>query len=162
MPRRNKTICPEATPGPRNCMRTGGNTGSCDVCTAKPPVLHTMNPSLRFSQLSSARQALVRICQTVNFGEIQGVLVRDAEPVFGELGPVVVTDVKLDKQEEPRPELTLPDFELRHELGRLMSRLDELRDGIIQRIEVHKGLQRRIVFESRMTDVGDRPSQVAD
>jgi hypothetical protein len=58
--------------------------------------------ALRFSQLSPARQALVRACQAVNFGEIQGVLVRDAEPVFGEPAPVVVIDVKLDKADEPR------------------------------------------------------------
>jgi hypothetical protein len=41
-----------------------------------------MPQAQRFSQLSPARQALVRIFQAVNFGEIQGVHVRDADPIF--------------------------------------------------------------------------------
>jgi len=104
----------------------------------------------RFSQLSPARQALVRACQAVNFGEIQNVLVRDAEPVFGEPAPVVVIDAKLDKQEEPRPELALKDFELREQVRRLMARLDDVKNGAILRIEVRAGIPRRVVFESRL------------
>src|ERR1700726_520863 len=103
----------------------------------------------RFSQLSPARQALVRFLQVVNFGEIQGVRVMDADPMFDD-ACVVVIDAKLDKEEVPRPGLDLADFELRAEVGRLMSRLDELRNGTIQRLEVHAGLPRRLVFESRL------------
>src|ERR1017187_1784087 len=28
------------TPGPRNCMRTGGNTRACEKCGSTPAVLH--------------------------------------------------------------------------------------------------------------------------
>ena len=28
-------------PGPRNCMRTGGNTRACEKCGSTPAVLHT-------------------------------------------------------------------------------------------------------------------------
>jgi len=30
-----------ATPGPRNCMRTSGNTRACEKCGCTPAVLHT-------------------------------------------------------------------------------------------------------------------------
>jgi hypothetical protein len=105
----------------------------------------------RFSQLSPARQALVRILQAVNFGEIQGIRVRNADPMLDD-ACVVVIDAKLDREEVPRPELDLADFELRAEVGRLMSRLDELKNGTIQRLEVHAGIPRRLVFESRLME----------
>ena len=38
-----------------------------------------MDQTLRFSQLSPARQALVRYCQAVNFGDIREVRVRDQD-----------------------------------------------------------------------------------
>lgn len=106
----------------------------------------------RFSQLSPARQALVRVCQALNFGEIQGVLVRDGEPVFGESAPIVVIDVKLDKREEPRPQLALTDFELREEVRHLMARLDEVKNGAILRVEVRVGIPRRVVFALPLPD----------
>jgi hypothetical protein len=110
-----------------------------------------MDQTLRFSQLSPARRALVRIVQAVNFGEVRGVAVRDAEPVI-ESTTVVVIDSKLDKKELPRPELHLADFELREEVLRLLSRLDEVRDGTIQRIEVRAEIPRRAIFELRLPD----------
>ena len=30
-----------ATPGPRNCLRTSGNTRACEKCGCTPAVLHT-------------------------------------------------------------------------------------------------------------------------
>jgi hypothetical protein len=105
----------------------------------------------RFSQLSPARQALVRLFQAVDFGAIQSVHVRDADPIFDQTS-VVIIDAKLDKVEVPRPELALGDFELRAEVNRLMSRLDELKNGTIQRLEVCAGMPRRLVFESRLLE----------
>ena len=37
---------------------------------------------LRFSQLSVPARAIVRLCQRVNHGSIQGLCVKDTEPVF--------------------------------------------------------------------------------
>src|SRR5271156_3188746 len=103
----------------------------------------------RFSQLSPARQTLVRILQAANFGELQGIPVRDGDPIFDGT-PLVILDAKLDKEEAPRPELDLADFALSAEVLRLMSRLDELKNGTIQRLEVRAGIPRRLVFESRL------------
>ena len=106
---------------------------------------------MRYSELSPARQALVRNCQSVNFGEIQSLCVRNGEPVF-EHAPVVVIDVKLDQADVPRPELELTDFDVRDEVCRLMARLDNIGDGMIQRLEIRAGIPRRVVFEVNLPD----------
>jgi hypothetical protein len=105
----------------------------------------------RFSQLSPARQALVRFLQSVNFGELQGIQVEDADPIFDGTS-VVILDVKLDKEELPRPELDLADFALSAEVLRLMSRLDELKNGTIQHLEVRAGIPRRLLLASRLIE----------
>ncbi len=53
-----------------------------------------MRTVLRFAQLSAARQKLVRLLQTVNYGQIQELLVRDGEPIY-DPAPVVIIDAKL-------------------------------------------------------------------
>ena len=106
-----------------------------------------MNKPLRLSELSPARRALVRILQTVNYGELQNIRVRNGDPIF-DCPAVIVFDTKLDKDEGPRPEIGLPDFALNAEVSRLMSQLDGLKNGIIQRLEVRAGIPRRLVFEA--------------
>ena len=105
---------------------------------------------LRFSHLSAPRQQLVRMCQTVNYGQIEGVVVRDGDPIF-EPAPVVVIAAKLYRDDGPRPELALADFELRDDVRRLMARLDDAKNGRIHCIDVRAGLPRRVILESRLT-----------
>jgi len=100
----------------------------------------------RFSDLSGARQAFVLACQSVVFGKITGLLVQDAEPAFTAKTKVFV-DVKLDSKERPRLEESLADYELSAELVRLFSKLDDIRNGIIEQIEIRSGLPRRLVFK---------------
>jgi hypothetical protein len=102
----------------------------------------------QFGQLSAPRQALVRLCQSVNFGQICNLEVRGSEPVLSP-PPQVLFDEKLDSDVEPRPEISLTDFELPSEVWRLMDRLDKLRNARIERLEVRAGIPRRIVFEQR-------------
>lgn len=99
------------------------------------PRSQTTVSNLRFTQLSPARQALVRLLQTVNYGQIQELLVRDGSPIF-EPAPVVIINAKLYRDDGPRPELALADFVLRDGVLRLMTRLDDLRNGTIQCINV--------------------------
>jgi hypothetical protein len=70
----------------------------------------------RLSQLSVSRQALVRLCQAANHGQIQNLEIRDGEPVFSP-PPFVLADIKLDSDEEPRSELYRADFSLARRRG---------------------------------------------
>lgn len=106
----------------------------------------------RFSQLSLPRQALVRLCQSTNYGQIQDLTVRDREPVLGP-EPRVLVDVRLDSDERPREELAAADFALSAELCRLMSLLDEVRNGRISKVEVRAGIPRRITFEKCVAEL---------
>jgi hypothetical protein len=109
---------------------------------------------IRFSDLSPARQTLVRVCQAINHGSIEGLKVRISEPVFDPM-PVLLRDVKLDSDGESRPEAGLSDFVVSAEVLRLMRLVDEMKCGTIRHVEVRAGIPRRIVVESR------RPEQPA-
>ena len=111
-----------------------------------------MTQATRFSQLSASRQALVRLLQSINFGHIEGLEVRCGEPVFSP-APTVLVEVKLDSESESRPEATLPDFELRREITRLVEQFDELGNGSIERIDVRYGVPRRAVIERPIREV---------
>jgi len=92
----------------------------------------------------------VRLCQAINYGSIEDLEVRHGQPVF-DPPPVVVRDVKLYGEEQPRPELSLQDFALSEEAVRLMKGLNEMKSGTVRRIEVHAGLPRRMLVESHVT-----------
>jgi hypothetical protein len=111
-----------------------------------------MSQTLKFSGLSPARRALVRLCQRINFGQIQNLHVQDGDPAF-ERRPVVLIDEKLDSGDAPRPEGELPDFVLPAELFRLFARLDEMNNGMIERLEVRAGIPRRVIYESVVPDL---------
>jgi hypothetical protein len=57
-----------------------------------------MSRPLRFSELSPGRQALVRLCQVVNYGSVENLEVKDFEPTF-DPPPVMLRDLKLDSDE---------------------------------------------------------------
>ena len=73
---------------------------------------------LRFSDLSRARQDLVRLCQNVIYGQLIGISIKQGDPVL-DPPPTILIDVKLDSSDDPRGEVALPDFALREEIIRL-------------------------------------------
>jgi len=105
----------------------------------------------RLTQLSAPRQALVRLFQSVNFGQIIGLAIRNGDPVFHP-EPTVLLDVKLDADEGARQEADLADFVLRDEVRRLLAHLDQLQNGTVERIEVRSGVPRRVIIERRLTE----------
>jgi hypothetical protein len=110
--------------------------------------MQTRSPATRaicFSELSSQRQVLVRLCQQTNYGSIRDLEVRERQPVF-DPPPVVLVDLKLDSADEPRPETTLLDFQLPGQVLRLMDRLDQLVTTKVESLEVRAGIPRRILF----------------
>jgi hypothetical protein len=110
-----------------------------------------MDAPVRLSDLSAPKQALVRICQTLDFGQIIDLHIRDGEPVYNP-APTLLLDVKLDADCGGRREIELPDFMLRDEILRLFERLEALQAGRIQRIEVRAGIPRRALIEAKLTE----------
>jgi hypothetical protein len=113
-----------------------------------------MHNQLRFCQLSPQRQALVRLCQSINYGYIQNLAITEQESVVAGDGLAALVDIRLDAEEQPRGELALPDFTLCAEVCRLMSVLDQVANGGISKIEVRAGIPRRILLESRLIGQG--------
>ena len=83
----------------------------------------------------------------MEFGKIRGLVVHNSEPVFGP-GTEVLLEVKLDSAETRRPELDLDDFALCAEIVRLFHKLDAIRNGSIQQIEVRAGLPVRMILKA--------------
>jgi hypothetical protein len=106
-----------------------------------------MDKSLLFCHLSPPRQHLVRLFQSINYGYLQDLEVRDCEPIFSGCGPIVLVDVRLDSEDRPRDELALADFALCAEICRMMSLLDRVENGRMSKIEVRAGIPRRITME---------------
>jgi hypothetical protein len=101
--------------------------------------------TLRFSDLSASRQALVRLCQHVNFGQILSLQVRNAEPIW-DPAPTILSEVRLEIEETPRPERDLADFKLSFAIRRLMRQLDYIQEGKIEKVEVREGIPRRLIL----------------
>ena len=108
-----------------------------------------MHRELRLSDLSVLRQGLIRLCQSINYGQIANLTVRDCEPILSDLQCVVLMDIKLDAEQPSRREADQSDFLLSAEVVRLMRLLDEIEDGTISRLEVRAGIPRRILWERR-------------
>ncbi len=114
-----------------------------------------------FTQLSSGRQELVRLFQSINYGCIQSLDLRHGEPLLACPGPMVLVDVRLDSEESARDEIALLDFALCAELCRLMSLLDQVGNGKISKIEVRAGIPRRVTVEKQLKDVSVQQSPAA-
>jgi hypothetical protein len=106
-----------------------------------------MPQMLKFSQLSPSRRALIRILQTLNYGSILDLKIVDGELSF-DPQPEVLVDVRLDEDVRARPELDVDDFTLSAEVLRLLSQIDALQNGTIERIVVHAGVPRRVILRS--------------
>ncbi len=117
----------------------------------QPPTPAEAKPPLRLLELSTPRQVLVRLCQSIDYGQILDLQVRDREPLFSP-APTLLLDIKLDAARGGRPESELSDFTLCDEVCRLIDRIDELQTGRIQRIEVRAGIPRRVLIEARLAE----------
>ena len=105
-----------------------------------------------YSQISRPRQALIRLCQRVNYGSILNLQVMNGDVSF-DVPPEVVLDIKLDADFKQRPELDLSDFVLSVESCRLLAQIDSLKNGVIEKIVVHDGIPRRVVLRGPLPEV---------
>jgi hypothetical protein len=102
--------------------------------------------------LSQAKQRLLRLFQTINFGRVEELEIRNGEPEFSP-PPRVFVELKLDAADGPRPESRLDRFALRSQVERFFTRIGRLNQGTVEVIEVRHGLPFRMVIEAMPTEV---------
>ena len=98
------------------------------------------------SSLSPSKQQLVELMQRVNFGRIDGLVVRNGEPIFNP-PPRVVREVKFGGENGPHPKTSSEDFLLKSQVRELFAQFDELGNAAIHSIEVKHGLPFRMTVE---------------
>lgn len=91
------------------------------------------------SALLPAQVELVELMQKLNFGTIEGLVIRDGLPVL-KPKPKVIRDVKFGASNGCRPEAGLTDFELKPNIQELMATFASLGSATVRRLEVRHGL----------------------
>jgi hypothetical protein len=99
------------------------------------------------SSLSSSKKRLVEIMQTVGFGRIEELVIRDGEPDFNP-PPRIVRMINFGGENGPRPELRHRNFNLKGQVIRLLLQISRLEDGTEVSIEVKYGLPFRMEIEN--------------
>lgn len=105
-----------------------------------------MTGTVTKATLSPQRKRLVETMQGINFGRVEGLVVRDGEPVL-DPPPRVLREVKLCAENGPRPESELEDFVLKAQVRDLFAHFDALGSGTIRCLEVKHGLPFRMQIE---------------
>ena len=93
--------------------------------------------------LPPARGRLVEMMQGLNFGRIEGLVVKNGEPVF-DPPPRLVREVKFCAENGARPESAKQDFTLKAQVLELFAQMEAMGDGVIQCLEIHRGLPFRM------------------
>ena len=107
--------------------------------------------SARISDLSPAGRRLVALMQSVRFGRIRALAVRDGQPVF-DPAPRVIRKIKISAQNGPRPEARRPDFAIRKEVIEFFEHLETLGTGVVRCIEIKDGLPFSLDIEAPVRD----------
>ncbi len=101
------------------------------------------------SSLSTPQQRLIETLQKTNYGRIEGLRIRNGEPIL-DPSPRIVRDVKLGAADAgSRPELESGDFALKREHIELFEQLRRLGDGSIECLVVKGGLPFLLTLEQR-------------
>lgn len=98
------------------------------------------------SSLSRHETRLIELMQRINFGRIEGLLVRAGQPVL-DPRPRIVREIKFGGENGPRPESVKSDFALKAQVRDLLAQLEMLGDGVIPCIEIQRGLPFRMTLE---------------
>jgi hypothetical protein len=112
------------------------------------------NPTAK-SSLSDSQRHLVELMQWLNFGRIEGLRVRNGEPVF-DPGPRVVRKLKIGGENGPRPELFSDEFPLKAQTIELFAAISELGEGTVLSIDVKHGLPFAVELELTTVTTTDR------
>lgn len=109
-----------------------------DPLLSRRPVPSGGTPQSK-SDLSRPRRRLIELFQELNFGRVEGLVVRRGEPCF-DPPPRAVREVKFAADNDPRPERAAPDFRLKAQQVELIALLDRVGDGTVEVIECRHGL----------------------
>ncbi len=96
------------------------------------------------SSLTPQRQFLIETLQRINFGRLDNLRFRNAQPVVDETSRLV-REHKFTAENGTRPESLKADFALKHQLIELFRYFDECGDGLIESLEVKHGLPFRMI-----------------
>jgi hypothetical protein len=84
--------------------------------------------------------------QQINFGRIESMVIKDGQPVL-DPPPRIIREIKFGGENGPRLEAAIDDFALKAQVVELFRHMDELQDGVIERLEVQRGLPFRMAVE---------------
>jgi len=96
--------------------------------------------------LSPARRRLVELMQRLNFGRLEGLRVRNGEPFF-DPPPRVIRSVKLGGDNGLRREASKEDFSIKAKVIELFDILDQIGNGVIERIDIAEGLPCSMTYQ---------------
>lgn len=94
----------------------------------------------------AASVRLLRLMQRINFGRIEGLVVRDGQPIF-DPPPHIVREIKFGGENGPRREVGKSDFALKAQVRELLAQLEALGEGVVPCLEVKHGLPFRMIVE---------------
>lgn len=98
------------------------------------------------SALAAPQHRLVALMQRINYGRIEGLVVRGGAPVF-DPPPRIIREIKFGGENGPRPEAAQTDFALKAQVRDLLAQLEALGDGVVACLEIQRGLPFRMTVE---------------
>ena len=98
------------------------------------------------SSLSETQVQFVELMQRLNFGRVEGLTVRDGEPVL-DPPPRVIREIKFGGENGPRPEVARADFALKAQVLGLFAQLEAMGNGTIRCLEIKHGLPFKMTIE---------------
>ena len=107
-----------------------------------------MNQPITKSSLTPALARLIELLQSLNFGRVEALTIRNGQPVF-DPPPRVVQKLKMGADNAPRNEISYADFRLKDGVIELLDVISRLGNGEIRSIEVRCGLPVSVEVEWR-------------
>ena len=119
-----------------------GRSGSVHDSAGATPYLNKemhVIKEIAKSELSEAQSCLIEMFQRLNFGRVEGLVVKRGQPVF-EPAPRLVQKLLIGSDNGPRPESKLRDFILKQQTVEVLEVIGRIDDGRVHSIEVRNGL----------------------
>jgi hypothetical protein len=98
------------------------------------------------SSLPAPCKRLLEEMQRINFGRIEQLVIRNGLPVFTPF-PRILREMKFPGENGPRPELSAPDFALKHQAREFFEQITTMKAAVIEYLEIHHGIPFRMTFE---------------